>query len=131
LQHLVLAIDREGHPSLEHVPPVRAVALVVGQPLEQRGRVDVLLERHELDRVPVDLLVPGLDGPVIVVLGVLLGNLWHSSLPSLDFDATLTNGERLVLRSTPVRTPSPPGPPRASVSSGARGPCRSGPEPPA
>ena len=29
LQHLLLAVDGEGHPSLEHVPPVRAVALVV------------------------------------------------------------------------------------------------------
>src|SRR5215208_4826833 len=27
-------------------------ALVVGQPLEQRGRVDLLLDVHELDRLP-------------------------------------------------------------------------------
>jgi hypothetical protein len=37
LEHLLLAGDGEGHLPLEHIPPVRAVALVVGKAFEQRG----------------------------------------------------------------------------------------------
>jgi hypothetical protein len=39
------------------------VALVVGQPLEHRSRVDVLFEGHELDRVPFDPSCQDSTGP--------------------------------------------------------------------
>ena len=42
LEDLLAVGEAEGQPALEHVAPVRALAAVVGQPLEQRRRVDVL-----------------------------------------------------------------------------------------
>jgi hypothetical protein len=63
---------------VEHDPPVRRLAAVVGQPLEQRRGVDVLVEMLEPDREPAELLeaalVPrhGLD-----VGGGLLRDLRH------------------------------------------------------
>src|SRR5690349_4465210 len=52
---LVMVGETMGQLALEHISPVRAVAAVAGQPLEQRGSVDVLAERHKIDRVAVDL----------------------------------------------------------------------------
>ena len=53
-----------GEPALEHVAPVRAVAAVVGQALQQRGAVDIDPEGQEVDGVAVDVLVPVLDRAV-------------------------------------------------------------------
>ena len=68
LEDLLVVGEAVGQPALEHVAPVRALAAVVGQPLEQRRPVDVLAERHEVDRVAVDVLAPLLDDAVVLDL---------------------------------------------------------------
>ena len=45
LEDLVVVREAIGDAALEHVPPVRAWAVVVGQSLQQRGGVDVRVER--------------------------------------------------------------------------------------
>jgi hypothetical protein len=68
----------KGEAALDDVAPVRALAAIVGGPLEQRRRVDVLAELDETHRVAVDVLVPILHGAVVVDLrGALLRYLRH------------------------------------------------------
>jgi len=68
----------ERHPAARHVAPVRALAVVVGQPLEQRSRIGVLAERLEPHRVPAELLVAALHhAHVLDLRGALLGSLGH------------------------------------------------------
>src|SRR4051794_27948699 len=66
LVHLVMVRVTEGHPPALYVPPVRALAAVVRQPAEQWGRVDVLLERLEADRVAAGLAVAALHHPHVL-----------------------------------------------------------------
>src|SRR4029077_10866308 len=80
----VMVGETMGQLALEHISPVRAVAAVAWQPRCQRGAVDVLAERHEIDRVAADLPVPVLHWAVIFDLrGALLRYLRHLPSPLL------------------------------------------------
>ena len=57
LEHFVVVGEAEGDLAFEDVAPVRARAAVVGEPLEERRRVDRLREGEEVDRVIVEILV--------------------------------------------------------------------------
>ena len=72
------AIDE---PALDHVAPVRALTAAVRQPLQQRGRVDVLPERHEIHRVALELLGPIHDYAMVDTLRRAL--LRDVGMPSL------------------------------------------------
>src|ERR1700744_4731339 len=63
-EDLVVVGEAIGNATLEHIPPVRAWAVVVGQPLQQRGAVDVRIEADEVDGVAIDVLVVVLDRAV-------------------------------------------------------------------
>src|SRR4051812_22964213 len=74
----------ERHLPADHVAPVRALAAVVGQSLEQRRRVGVLAERLEPDHVAAELLVAPLHhAHVLDLRGRLLRGLRHFRLPSV------------------------------------------------
>jgi hypothetical protein len=61
---------------------VRALAAVVRQPLQQRRGVDVLAERHEVDRVAIEILVAILDRAVLLdVRCAVLRDLRHPASP--------------------------------------------------
>ena len=51
-----------GEAAFDDVAPVRALAPVVGQSLEQRGLVHVGVERHEVDDVVAEVTFEGFDG---------------------------------------------------------------------
>ena len=55
LEDLLAVGEAKGHPAVDHVAPVRALAAVVRKPLHQRRRVDVLAERREVHRVALEL----------------------------------------------------------------------------
>jgi hypothetical protein len=70
--------------ALEDVAPVWTVAAVVGQAAQERRRVEVLADRHELDGGSLDVLVAVLDDAVVVGLGdAVSGDARHLSLPSI------------------------------------------------
>src|SRR5947199_14648 len=84
LEGLLAIADLEPELALEHIAPVRAGTAVVGQAPEQGRLVDVLVERHEVDGVPIDVLTSVHHRTVIPTLrGALLGYLRHlwSSFP--------------------------------------------------
>jgi hypothetical protein len=80
LEDLLVVREAKGQPALEDISPVRALAAVVGQAPEERGRVDVLAKGHEVDRVAVQVLVPILHRAMLLDLrGALLRYLRHDS----------------------------------------------------
>src|SRR4051794_11633783 len=70
----------KGEAARDDVAPVRALAAVVRQPLEHRGRIDVLAELDEAHRVAVDVRVPILHRTVVINLRALLRYLRHGCL---------------------------------------------------
>src|SRR6185436_2676628 len=102
LDDLVVVPEAECHAPLEHIAPVGARAVVVRQALHDRGRVDVVAEGHEVDRVAVDVLVAILDrADVLDVRGALLRYLRHGSSPWLDAGPRLGSGEPAGMRRSP------------------------------
>src|SRR5947207_9337148 len=81
LEDLVAIAVVIGDLAVQHVAPVRAVAPVVRQALQERRAVDVDAERQKVDRVAVDVLVAVFDRPVILDLRcALLRYLRHLRL---------------------------------------------------
>src|SRR5205085_8768078 len=67
--------------ALEHVAPMRALAAVVGQPLDQRSAVDVGAELREADGVALDLLAAiGHRAELATARRGVLGDLRHVAL---------------------------------------------------
>src|SRR4029450_12443439 len=85
LEQLLLAARAEADLALDDVSHVLALALVVREPLEERGEVGVLRVRLEADRpAAVEVLEVALVALDRLVLGsALLGCLWHDLLLSL------------------------------------------------
>src|SRR6185312_4030736 len=78
LEDLIVVCEAIGHAPLEHVPPVRAWAVVVGHPLQQRGGFYVCVERDEVDGVAVEVLVAVIDRAVALdVRGAVHRYLGH------------------------------------------------------
>src|SRR5439155_26663773 len=69
LVDLVVVGEAERDPALDDVAPVRALAAVVGQALEERSPVAILAERLEADRVTPELLVAALHQTHVLDVG--------------------------------------------------------------
>src|SRR3954471_18747379 len=81
----------------QHVAPVRALAAVVGEALEERRRVDRLAERLEADRVAVELVVATLHHThVLDARSRSGGNLRHVSSSQWRSIAASLPGRRLA-----------------------------------
>src|SRR5829696_9602831 len=66
LVDLLARAEAHGDSALDHVTPVWALASILRQPFEQRGRIDVLVKSHEVDRVaPLELVGAIGYGPVV------------------------------------------------------------------
>ena len=74
-EHLVVVVEAERQAALEHVAPVRAVAVVARQSLHQRRAVDVDLEGRDVDRPAVDVGVAVFTGPWSVKARVSFENV--------------------------------------------------------